>query len=252
MNLNLNELSQFLLIFVRGNVLFMGFPAFSGQALPLRIRIGFAACMAYLLVGQYPVTPIFSHVLVAVLAVLNEVLIGFLMMLGAKMIFYAVEFAGQIMSSEIGLAMSSSLNPDFSGASTTMSQLLFYTTLLLFWIAHIPELVIQVFAQSFIFAPSGGFFLSYFSISHLIQAVSGLFILGLQLAMPVLAVNFLVNLVFAILGKAVPRMNVFATSFSVRILAGFFIFFSTLSLFVNSIVEEGLNLPNHIWKLFSF
>jgi flagellar biosynthetic protein FliR len=49
--------------------------------------------------------------------------------------------------------------------------------------------------------------------------------------------NFLINVSFAVLGKAVPKMNVFMTSFAVRILSGLVLLVSSLLLITSYIYD---------------
>ena len=58
------------------------------------------------------------------------------------------------------------------------------------------------------------------------------------MAAPFIAFNFLVNVSFAVLGKAVPKMNVFMTSFSVRILGGLILLVSCLLLLTSYILDN--------------
>ena len=56
---------------------------------------------------------------------------------------------------------------------------------------------------------------------------------------PFIALNFMINISFAVLGKAVPKMNVFMTSFSIRILGGLTPLVSSLLLITSYIVDNG-------------
>ena len=69
--------------------------------------------------------------------------------------------------------------------------------------------------------------------------VAKVFVLGTLIAAPFIALNFLVNVsFFAVLGKAVPKMNVFMTSFSIRILSGLVLLVASLLLFTSYILEH--------------
>ena len=47
--------------------------------------------------------------------------------------------------------------------------------------------------------------------------------------------DFLINVSFAVLGKAVPKMNVFMTSFAIRILSGLVLLVSSILLITSYI-----------------
>ena len=76
-----------------------------------------------------------------------------------------------------------------------------------------------------------------------------LFVAGLLIAAPVIAVSFLVNLVFSVIGRAVPQMNVFAESFPVKSLAGLFVFGMTCTLMATHITNYLKRLPGDFLRV---
>ena len=76
-----------------------------------------------------------------------------------------------------------------------------------------------------------------------------LFVIGLLIAAPVMAVAFLINLVFSVLGRAVPQMNIFIESFAFRILGGLVVFGLTLSLMAQHLVNWLRRLPEDMLRL---
>ena len=78
---------------------------------------------------------------------------------------------------------------------------------------------------------------------------SGIFVIALQLAAPLMAVSFIISLVFSVLGRAVPQMNVFSESFAVRPLVGLSVFGLTLDLMSEHIVNYLRRLPEDMLRV---
>jgi flagellar biosynthetic protein FliR len=64
-----------------------------------------------------------------------------------------------------------------------------------------------------------------------------------------MAVSFVVSLVFSVLGRAVPQMNVFHESFTIRTLAGLGVFGMTLQLVADHIGNYLRRLPEDMLSL---
>ena len=98
--------------------------------------------------------------------------------------------------------------------------------------------MLKAFVLSFELLPIGSFFLSVNPTVEFVNEVSYVFVLGTLIAAPFIGLNFLINISFAVLGKAVPKMNVFMTSFAIRILSGLVLFVSLILLISSYIVDN--------------
>jgi flagellar biosynthesis protein FliR len=214
-----------LMVFVRASGLISLVPVFSGQNIPVPVRIAVAAGLSFTVAGFVPPPSAMPlDVLHLIFAAGRELLIGLSMGAVSKLIFYSIEFAGQIMSTEMGLMMSSQMDPITHSNSSPVGVALFNFGVLLFLISGSHHLVFAAFLRSFAVAPIGALSFTH-NVAELFVVNTGkIFLVAVQMSVPLMAVNFVVTLTFAILGKAAPSMNVYSESFSIRILAGLAIF----------------------------
>jgi flagellar biosynthetic protein FliR len=217
----------------------MGIPLFAGKMLPTKAKISFGLLLSLMINPLVPAElSLATNFAGAILLALNEVCIGLLLAMSVRMIFFAVELAGYLISYEIGLMASNSVNPLLGSSDATITTLLFYFSMLVFFVAGIHYDVLKAFIMSFEILPIGSFLLSVNPMSQFVGEVSRVFLIGTLMAAPFIALNFLVNVTFAVLGKAVPKMNVFMTSFSVRILGGMVLLVASLLLITSYILDN--------------
>jgi flagellar biosynthetic protein FliR len=95
----------------------------------------------------------------------------------------------------------------------------------------------------------GGGRLSPALFADLVARTGQIFVIGLLLAAPILAVAFLINLVFSVIGRAVPQMNIFVEAFAFRILGGLGVFGLTLNLMAQHIVNYLRRLPEDLLRV---
>ncbi len=238
MTIEAGEIVVWVLVFLRTGAFFLGIPLFAGKLIPVKVRTAFGLLFSILINPLVPANlQLADHFAGAILLSLNEICIGLLLAMTVRMIFFAVELAGHLISYEIGLMASNSVNPLLGSTDSTITTLLYYFSLLIFFVAGIHYDVLKAFILSFEILPIGSYFLSANPMVEYAREVSNVFVIGTLIAAPFIALNFMINISFAVLGKAVPKMNVFMTSFSIRILSGLVLLVSSILLITSYILD---------------
>jgi flagellar biosynthetic protein FliR len=246
--INVEDIYPGLLIFLRATGMFLIMPVFSGSMIPGPVRIAISAILAYLLApifGNFGGVP--GHWFIVVMQVIHEVLTGLLMGFAVRFLLYALEMAGEIIAVQIGLSLSSNIDPVTRNQATPPNTMLLSLGTILFLVTGAYQFCLVAFARSFeIFPPSAIF--EPQSINTVIAASGKIFLLAVQISAPLLAISFLVNMSFSVLGRAAPSLNVFMLSFPVQILAGLTVFSMTLGLTIQYILRDIQYLPESMLR----
>src|SRR5690606_9621484 len=112
--------------------------------------------------------------------------------------------------------------------------------------------MIVAFVRSFELVPPGLQAPDAHFVPLVVQHTVRIIQLGVLIAAPFIAVNFIINLTFSLLGRVVPRMNVFILSFPARILAGLAMLAVSGALFTHYIVQEFRDVPEAMLRFLPF
>lgn len=238
------------LVFTRlGAFLFM-LPFFSAVNFPAMMRVGLAALAALLLVPQLAQFPVTRLDLLSVFGLfVREVSIGLLAGFFCRLIFYAADIAGMVVSTELGLNMGMIMDPTSRSSEAIPGLILFLVATLTMLTMDLHHGLLLGFARMFEVLPVGGGHLSATLFETVVGRSLDIFRVALQITAPVMAVSFVVTIFFSIMGRAVPQMNVFAESFGIRIAGGLVVFGFTLQIAAQYITNHLRRLPDDLMGL---
>jgi flagellar biosynthetic protein FliR len=246
------EVIFFMLVLSRVAGIFAALPVFGGRRLPTRIK---AITVFMITLVCFPtlsvaVPPMPSDAFSLALLAFSEVMIGLTLAFITQIIFAAVEFSGQIIGMQMGLTISSILDPSQGTQTQIMSvvQSLFAT--LMFLSLNIHHLFIRAIMDSFKVIPLGGWHLSGELVNFLVMRTADIFIIGIRLAAPVMVALLLATVALGIMARAFPQMNIFMISMPLNIGLGLIVLGMTLTIFFHVLEVSFGNLRNQVEVLF--
>ncbi len=244
------DLATWLLTFLRASAMMSIFPVFSTHNIPPQLRIALSAILAWLVTpGLPPATLAGSSIFALVLQMLLEIATGLLLGFVGRMLFYALDAAGTIISAEIGLTLPAVANPIGDSSASAPGILLNYLAALLWLSLDFHHWLLAGWLRTYEVLPIGAARLHNALLADLIARSAQLLVISVLMTAPIIAVSFVINLVFSVLGRAVPQMNVFSESFAVRILAGLTVFGLSLQLMAQHMLNYLRRLPDDILRV---
>lgn len=224
--LDTDYILRVLLVFVRVSGLLLAAPFFRQRTIPVQVRVLAGVVLAYSLAGfaTGPLPEYVAHDVGFVLMLLVEAGTGLVIGFTARIIFWAVSFAGTIMGYQMALSLAQTFNPISGTSSNPLGQILSYTFLLVFLLADGHHFLLRVLAHSFEVVPLGGAHLAGAG-PPLLEWIGDFFRLAVRLAAPFLVILFLTDISLGIFARLVPQANLFTLSLPAKLLVGIGIFF---------------------------
>lgn len=242
-------LYSWLMVGFRGLGIVLLIPTLGVQQLPAVIRVALTMTLATLLYAIVPhAGSLPSSVFGMVVAGGGEIVLGMAMGFVGRLSFATVEMAGRIISQNIGLGGIPGVDTPRPSEEPLAAFLSMFAGLLFFLSgAHLTCLA--AFARSFDYAPAGLPMFGPDSTERMINATGHVIELGFRIAAPFIALDFLINLAFSVLGRAVPKTNVFILSYSLRTLVGLGLLSTAGMLIARYLMQEFGVLPLRMLEL---
>jgi len=225
-------LLSFFAVLVRFSVLLSVLPIFSSKSIPAQVKILLSLTIAFvmfpMLVSTGKIDPaealVWGSSLGGIIKVIGlEALFGLALGFVAKLSFDTVEIAGDLAGTFMGFANASQFDPHQESQTQVIAKFQMALATLLFLTINGHHIMLEAALGSYGVVGMGKVHFGG-RFEEILLAMSAESIrLGLQMAAPMALALTSVNIVYAVMAKAMPQLNILILSFSVSALIGLFV-----------------------------
>ena len=225
----LHIMGAIMMIGIRVSGLMLFAPFFGHGAIPPRIKVILVLTITAVLY------PVFSPRLATIslsqwpVIVASETVLGIGIGLATNLVFEAVQIGGQILSIQMGYSLVNILDPTTQIESTVIALFHQLLALFIFLAMDVPHWILRAIAHSFEYLPPGSATVNPIFTQTLLHEGAVVLELGIQIAAPVMAATFLIDIVLGLLGKASPQMPLMLMGPAVKSMLGVLVLGATLS-----------------------
>lgn len=196
-------------------------PLLGSRSAPNSIRLGLAVVLAVVIAPTLPPAPYVPLVSGdGLLILLQQMAVGLALGFALRIVFSAMELAGQFVGMQMGLSMSSLYDPINGTQTPAIGQFLVMTTALLLFAMNGHHQVIAALWQSFRDIPVAATPMAGKGFLVLVDWAGAIFSTGLHISLPVTAALLTANLALGIMTRAAPQLNIFSVGFPITLSAG--------------------------------
>ena len=235
------QVAAFFLVLCRITPLFIIAPLFSSKMIPRRVKGIIAVGLA---VGLMPVVKhgaIDLDPLAFGTLIFKELIIGLSFAYALAAMFAALQVAGALLDTLIGLSFGSIIDPITGTQSSVLMQM--YS---LFGVAILIAVggdawIIKGLARTYEAVP----LLQMPALGSMVEgaqmAFSGIFVAGVMIGAPVIIAMIITDAAFGVVSRVVPQMNIFAVGFPAKMIIGLTLLGASLP-FVSGFIADQLQI----------
>lgn len=207
--------------FLRVLAVFSSAPIFSARSVPMRTRVGLAFLIAICAQAVLPPQDVIAlNDSRAFLVVLQQIVVGVAIGLAVRIVFSAVELAGEIIGLQMGLNFAGFFDPSTNSQTSAVGRYFGNLTMLLFVVINGHLMVLQAVIASFNTFPVGPEPFAAIAQMRLHELGAVVFRYGLWIALPMIGMLMFINIVLGFVSRIAPQMNAFAIGFPLTLTAG--------------------------------
>jgi flagellar biosynthesis protein FliR len=226
------DFNHFLLIFIRVGVILFVLPFFNSKTIPVILKIGLTFLIAMMIYpvtdvqqGDFPTTVPGLAYLVA-----GELILGMILGVFVQIFFEGVRIMGQLVGFQTGFSITNILDPQSGTQVSILSNMSYFLAMVLFLVLNGHHILLNALRESFEIINVGALSLSRQMLREIVNHMGEMFIIGIKIGAPAIAALLFAKVVFGLITKLIPQMNIMIVAFPVQIVIGLIFFGISLRL----------------------
>ncbi len=240
----------FILLFFRFGSLFLAAPIFSHTTIPMTMKVMMAFFFSVVFFSFVPALEIPLNVTSVIVAILSEILFGLVIGVMLQLAYNVITFAGGIISFVMGFSMATAIDPQNGVSMPIVSQFLSLLALMVLFTFNLHHWLILYISHSLSMVPLGGFIMTKHMFEYIIHAVANMFMVGLMISFPIIALSLLSDVIFGMLMKSMPQFNILVIGFPIKIMVSFAVLIAILSAIMLTLKGEMQTAFNNLELFF--
>src|SRR5213080_1868944 len=243
--------AAFILMFARIGTMIMLLPGLGEMSVPARVRLTIALVLTFVLFPLHRAgyTIDLRAPGPVIVALGQELAIGVVLGLTARLTISALQVAGSVIAQQLGLGFVTAVDPTQGQQGLIVGNFLTILGLTLLFATDSHHLVIAALNESYrIFSP-GEAFPSGDVAALATRAFAAAFKIGIQLSAPFLVFGLVFNIGLGVLARLMPQMQVYFVGVPLSILAGFLVFALVITAIMGTFLDYFVGVMHELIPL---
>lgn len=239
------------LVLIRVGALMSFAPFFNNESLPNQVKAALTLLLTALLFPVYAAGPSPAPTAGRWLAMaMSELALGLAAGFATQFVFDGMALAGQVVSFQFGFSLVNVIDPNSQVEVTVLSSFYELVTLLVFIQLGVQRWLLRALAVSFRVVPLGAALT--FSATQLLRMAAGIWLIGAEIALPILVGTILTDLAIGFVAKAAPQFPALFFGISFKFLLGLAILYATVVFWPHQLAGYFFHALTNLESLLAF
>jgi flagellar biosynthetic protein FliR len=217
---------------------------------PLRIRAALVLILAFVVHGSADSTRVPSTLLEVIWVAVTEFVLGAAMGLVVRFIVAMAEVAAEAIAPMLGLGVAQLFDTGSHSNQNILTSILRHVSILIALGVGVHRWLLQALLAGFHLVPVGSASLPAAGFKLMWDLSGQVLLVGARIALPVIAILFIVQLTLAFVSRAAPQLQIFSVGFAIATAVGLITLVLVLPDISRGFIVEYSKVSSHLEQLF--